>query len=88
VPLTRVVSFSGFESAPVYSNIFAGTMGNLRLERRKQMAKTKEFMQLRLQFAQEHLTAIIQRMVREKDGGSGGGESNGSSEAGSAEMMG
>mgnify|MGYP003385865195 CR=1 FL=1 len=67
VPLTRVVSFSGFESAPVYNNIFAGTMGNLRLERRKAIAKTKEFMQLRLQFAQEHITAIIQRMKREKD---------------------
>lgn len=69
VPLMRVVSFSGFESAPVYNNIFAGTMGNLRLERRKAVAKTPEFMQLRMQFAQEHVAAIIQRMAREKRSG-------------------
>mmetsp|Transcript_14950 Transcript_14950/g.24729 ORF Transcript_14950/g.24729 Transcript_14950/m.24729 type:complete len:1082 (+) Transcript_14950:101-3346(+) len=66
VPLTRVVSFSGFESAPVYNNIFSGAMGNLRLERRKAIAKTPEFQQLRLQFALEHMTAIIQRIKREK----------------------
>lgn len=66
--LTRVVSFSGFESAPVYNNIFAGTMGNLRLERRKVISKTKEFRQLRLLFAEEHISAIIHRMKREKGG--------------------
>ena len=67
VPLARVVSFSGFESAPVYNNIFAGAMGNLRLERRKAIAKTPEFQQLRLQFALEHISATIQRMKREKN---------------------
>lgn len=67
LPLTRVVSFSGFESAPVYSNIFAGTMGNLRLERRKAIAKSVEFRQLRLQFAEEHILAIIHRMKRERE---------------------
>ena len=69
--LTRVVSFSGFESAPVYDNLFAGKMGNLRLERRKAIAKTKEFMQLRLQFAIDHIfSSLIHRIKRDKENGS------------------
>lgn len=66
VPLTRVVSFSGFESAPTYSNLFAGNMGNLRLERRKTISKTKEFMQLRLQFVKEHVSSTIHRIKKDK----------------------
>jgi hypothetical protein len=41
--LVRVATFSGFDSSPVYHNTTARAMGNLKLERRRNIAITEEF---------------------------------------------
>ena len=66
IPLSRVVSFSGFESRPLYSNPSLRGMGNIRLERRKAMADSAEFQQLRLDFALNRVTGIIHRIVTQQ----------------------
>jgi hypothetical protein len=63
VPLSRVVSFSGFESRPLYTNPSVRAMGNLRLERRKMIADSAEFKQLRLDFAKKNISKTIQRIA-------------------------
>jgi hypothetical protein len=63
VPLSRVVSFSGFESRPLYTNPSVRAMGNLRLERRKMIADSPEFKQLRLDFAETHISNFLQRIA-------------------------
>jgi hypothetical protein len=66
IPLSRVVSFSGFESRPLYSNPSIRAMGNLRLERRKAIADSAEFQQLRLDFALTHVTSIVHRIITQQ----------------------
>mmetsp|Transcript_16100 Transcript_16100/g.24266 ORF Transcript_16100/g.24266 Transcript_16100/m.24266 type:complete len:903 (-) Transcript_16100:252-2960(-) len=66
LPLARVVSFSGFESRPVYSNASMRNMGNLRLERRRVIAESQEFKQLRLDFAEKHVMSIVNRVAAKK----------------------
>lgn len=66
VPLSRVVSFSGFESKPLYDNPTSKALGNLRLERRKTIADSKEFKQLRFDFAQSQILVMINRIATKK----------------------
>lgn len=66
IPLTRVVSFSGFESNLMYSNQSMRNMGNLRLERRRAISESKEFKQLRQEFAERQVTSIVQRVAAAK----------------------
>jgi hypothetical protein len=66
IPLSRVVSFSGFESRPLYSNPSMRGVGTMRLERRKVIADSSEFQQLRLDFALTRVTSIIHRLVTQQ----------------------
>ena len=69
IPLARVVSFSGFESNLMYTNQSMRTMGNLRLERRRAIADSGEFKQLRQEFAESQVKSIVQRVAAAKKGG-------------------
>jgi hypothetical protein len=69
VPLSRVVSFSGFESTLMYTNQSMRNMGNLRLERRRALANSKEFKLLRHDFAEKQVRTIVQRTAAHKKSG-------------------
>jgi hypothetical protein len=64
--LTRVVSFSGFPSAPIYELNAEGRFGNLRQEKRQAIAQTPEFNRFRLQFAHEAVLSLIARVAKGK----------------------
>lgn len=69
IPLTRVVSFSGFESTLMYTNQSMRNMGNLRLERRRTIANSKEFKALRYDFAEKQVRTIVSRAASHKKTG-------------------
>ena len=63
----RVTSFSAFSSAPIYDAEGAERrLGNLRKERRRQIALTDEFSRIRLSFAKNSVGALISKAVRVK----------------------
>jgi hypothetical protein len=64
--LTRVVSFSGFPSAPIYELNAEGRFGNLRQEKRQAIAQTPQFNRFRLQFAHEAVVSLITRVAKGK----------------------
>lgn len=61
--LVRVATFSGFDTSPQYKNVSTRVMGNLKLERRRVLAISDEFKQLRLQFAKDAVTVILGRLA-------------------------
>ena len=64
--INRVVSFSGFQSAPIYDLDKEGRFGSLRQEKRRAIVKTAEFNKFRLQFAHEGVLLLIQRASKQK----------------------
>ena len=63
----RVTSFSAFSSAPIYDGEGAERrLGNLRKERRRQIALTDEFSRIRLSFAKNSVGTLISKAVRAK----------------------
>lgn len=63
--LSRVISFSAFESPLLYDNL-SRSMGNLRSDRRKQIALSDDFKVLRWNFAHEAVSTMVQRLKRSK----------------------
>lgn len=64
--LVRVATFSGFDSSPQYSNISARAMGNLKLERRRVIAISDEFLQIRRNFAIDAVKSALSRIANKK----------------------
>ena len=65
--LTRVSSFAAFESPPLYELPKPQRqMTRMRQERRKLIATTAEFQELRLAFCKEMLTAMLSKTARNK----------------------
>jgi len=71
LPLTsisRVVSFGAFESPPLYSIPKAERrVARLRQEKRKVIARTSEFLSLRLSFTQEALSSMVHKEARRRE---------------------
>ena len=73
--ISRVVSFGAFESPPLYSLPKAERrVARLRQEKRKVIARTSEFLSLRLSFTQEALSSMVHKEARrlERVTGQGG----------------
>jgi len=63
--ISRVVSFGAFESPPLYSLPKAERrIARLRQEKRKVIARTSEFLSLRLSFTMEALSAMVHKEAR------------------------
>jgi len=63
--ISRVVSFGAFESPPLYSLPKAERrIARLRQEKRKVIARTREFLSLRLSFTMEALSAMVHKEAR------------------------
>lgn len=63
--LSRVISFSAFESPLLYDSL-PRSVGNLRSDRRKFIALSDDFKVLRWNFTQEAITSLAHRLKRSK----------------------
>ena len=66
VQMTRSTSFQGFNSAPIYETSTERRLSKTVPEKRKQVAGTKEFRDLRYSFTRKALKSLVSKTIKTK----------------------